>query len=160
VMTPGVIHVFADQEVEEVVRLMEDRQIRRVPVLSREERLVGIVSLGDIAMSSNPAFSGMALRDVSEPRSPNARQRRLAEQSEPAGGRSGSDSNRGENGGGETEGRGSRRRSPSANESRRSSSGKTRQRKGASRKSGRNPKAGRKSSAGSRAAKSTRRAGR
>jgi CBS domain-containing protein len=83
VMSPGIVYVFADQEVEEVTRLMEERQIRRVPVLNREKRLVGIVSLGDIAMSSNPAFSGMALRDVSEPRDPSARQRRLAERSEP-----------------------------------------------------------------------------
>jgi len=83
VMTPGIVYVFADQPVEEMVRLMEERQIRRVPVLNREKRLVGIVSLGDVAISSNPAFSGMALRDVSEPREPTARQRRLAEHSEP-----------------------------------------------------------------------------
>jgi CBS domain-containing protein len=83
VMSPGVVHVFADQPVEEVAQIMEQRQIRRVPVLSREKRLVGIVSLGDIAMSSNPAFSGMALRDVSEPANPTARQRRLAQRSEP-----------------------------------------------------------------------------
>ncbi len=83
VMTPSVVWAFADQEVEEIVRLMEERQIRRVPVLSREKRLVGIVALGDIAISSNPAFSGMALRDVSEPREPTARQRRLAARSQP-----------------------------------------------------------------------------
>jgi CBS domain-containing protein len=83
VMSGSVIVVSADQAVEEVVRLMEDRQIRRVPVLGRNGRLVGIVSLGDIARSSSPAFSGMALRDVSEPRDPSARQRRLAEQSQP-----------------------------------------------------------------------------
>jgi CBS domain-containing protein len=85
VMTPGIVYAFADQPVEEVARIMEERQIRRVPVLNREKRLVGIVSLGDIAISSNPAFSGMALRDVSEPRQPTARQRRLAERSRPAG---------------------------------------------------------------------------
>jgi CBS domain-containing protein len=83
VMSPGIVYVFADQEVEEVARIMEQRQIRRVPVLNREKRLVGIVSLGDIAISSNPAFSGIALRDVSEPRDPSARQRRLAERSQP-----------------------------------------------------------------------------
>jgi CBS domain-containing protein len=83
VMTTSVAWAFADQEVEEVVRLMEERQIRRVPVMSREKRLVGIVALGDIAISSSPAFSGMALRDVSEPREPTARQRRLAQRSQP-----------------------------------------------------------------------------
>lgn len=84
VMSGGTERVFADQEVEEAVQLMEKRQIRRLPVLDREERLVGMVSLGDIATSSNPAFSGMALRDVSESNQPSARRRRLAQESEPA----------------------------------------------------------------------------
>jgi CBS domain-containing protein len=84
VMSTGVACVFAEQEVEEIARLMEARQIRRVPVLNHDKKLVGIVSLADIAISSNPAFSGMALRDVSEPREPTARQRRLAERSRPA----------------------------------------------------------------------------
>jgi CBS domain-containing protein len=66
VMSHGIIHVWADQEVEEVVRLMENKKIRRVPVLNRGKRLVGIVALGDIAVTSNPAFSGLALREVSE----------------------------------------------------------------------------------------------
>jgi CBS domain-containing protein len=66
VMSPGVFYVFAEQEVEEAARLMEEKQIRRVPVLNRQKRLVGIVSLGDIAVTSHPAFSGQALREVSE----------------------------------------------------------------------------------------------
>ena len=84
VMSPGILYVFADQDVEEAARVMEEKQIRRLPVMNREKRLVGIVSLGDIATSSNPAFSGMALRDVSQPSAPSARQRRLSQQSEPA----------------------------------------------------------------------------
>lgn len=66
VMSNGIVSIFADQSVEEAVRLMEQKQIRRLPVLSREHRLLGIVALGDIAVASNPAFSGMALREVSE----------------------------------------------------------------------------------------------
>lgn len=66
VMSHGVVHVSAEQEVEDVVRMMESRKIRRVPVVNRENRLVGIVALGDIAVTSNPAFSGLALREVSE----------------------------------------------------------------------------------------------
>jgi CBS domain-containing protein len=84
VMSNGVVSVRADQEVEEAVRVMEARQIRRLPVMGRNDRLVGIVSLGDIAISSSPAFSGLALRDVSQQRSPSARQRRLSERSAPA----------------------------------------------------------------------------
>lgn len=81
VMSQGVIYVLADQPVEEAVQIMENRQIRRLPVLNRGKRMVGIVSLGDIATSSNPAFSGMALRDVSMPAEPSARQQRLAARS-------------------------------------------------------------------------------
>ncbi len=84
VMSSSVVSIRAEQEVEEAVRVMEDRQIRRLPVMGRAGQLVGIVSLGDIAISSNPAFSGMALRDVSEQRNPSSRQRRLAQASAPA----------------------------------------------------------------------------
>lgn len=66
VMSPGIFSVFSDQSVEEAVRVMEQKQVRRLPVLDRNQRLVGIVALGDIAVASNPAFSGMALREVSE----------------------------------------------------------------------------------------------
>lgn len=75
-MTPGITYVFADQDVEEAARVMQEREVRRLPVLNREKRLVGIVSLGDIATSSNPAFSGMTLREVSQPEHPNGRQRK------------------------------------------------------------------------------------
>lgn len=66
VMSHGLIYASAEQEVEEIVRLMENKKIRRIPVLNRARRLVGIISLGDIAVTSNPAFSGLALREVSE----------------------------------------------------------------------------------------------
>lgn len=66
VMSPGVVYVLADQEVEEAARIMEEKQIRRLPVLNREKRLVGILSLGDVAVRSHPAFSGQALKEVSE----------------------------------------------------------------------------------------------
>ena len=65
VMSPGIIYVFADQEVEEVVRLMENRQIRRLPVLNREKRLVGIVSLGDIALDYGDKAVGHTLEEIS-----------------------------------------------------------------------------------------------
>src|SRR5262252_3925739 len=50
VMTPDVVYGFDDQDVQDAVRLMEQYQIRRLPVLSRSKRLVGIVSLGDLAI--------------------------------------------------------------------------------------------------------------
>lgn len=76
IMTPGVVYIFADQAVEEAARMMEEHEIRRLPVVNRQKRLVGILSLGDVAVSSNPAFSGLTLREVSQPHEPNGRARR------------------------------------------------------------------------------------
>jgi CBS domain-containing protein len=71
VMTPDVIYCFDDQLVGDAVRIMEDNQIRRLPVLNRDKRLVGIVSLGDLAVKTgDEAMSGEALEQVSEPAYP------------------------------------------------------------------------------------------
>jgi CBS domain-containing protein len=71
VMTPGTTCVFDDQEVDDAVQLMEQNQIRRLPVLSREnQRLAGIISLGDIAVDAGARLSGEALKEVSQPSLP------------------------------------------------------------------------------------------
>lgn len=66
-MTPGVAFVFEDQDVQEAARIMRDEQIRRLPVLNREKQLVGILSLGDIAVTGQDRLSGDALERISEP---------------------------------------------------------------------------------------------
>jgi CBS domain-containing protein len=67
VMTNDVKYCFEDQELEEVTRNMADIQVRRLPVLNRDKRLVGILSLGDIAGSSDGKGAGDALRGISRP---------------------------------------------------------------------------------------------
>jgi CBS domain-containing protein len=67
VMTAGIVYGFEDQDVEDAVRIMEERQIRRLPVLNRQKRLVGIVSLCDIARRASQSLSGEAVREISEP---------------------------------------------------------------------------------------------
>src|SRR5438552_6402912 len=67
VMTEDVKYCFDDQEVEEVMRNMADIQVRRLPVLNRDKRLVGILSLGDIAISHEGKRAGDALRGISQP---------------------------------------------------------------------------------------------
>jgi CBS domain-containing protein len=52
VMTPGVIFCFEDQDVAEAARLMKDKQVRRLVVLNRDKRPVGIVTLGDLAVET------------------------------------------------------------------------------------------------------------
>lgn len=76
IMTPSIVYIFADQSVEEATRVMQEHEIRRLPVLNRQKRLVGIVSLGDIAMSSHPAFSGQTLRQISKPTHTDGRARK------------------------------------------------------------------------------------
>ena len=49
VLTPGIAYCFDDQDADEAAELMKEKQIRRLPVLNRDKRLVGIVSLGDLA---------------------------------------------------------------------------------------------------------------
>jgi len=50
VMTADVVYCFDDQDADEAARLMGGHQIRRLPVLNRSKRLVGMVSLGDLAV--------------------------------------------------------------------------------------------------------------
>lgn len=71
VMTPGVQFCFDDQSVDEAASLMKSKQIRRLPVLNRDKRLVGIVSLGDLAVETGDEhLAGETLERVSEPASP------------------------------------------------------------------------------------------
>ena len=48
VMSKELIYCVEDQDVEEATKLMQSKQIRRVPILNRDKRLVGILSLGDL----------------------------------------------------------------------------------------------------------------
>ena len=66
-MTPDVTFVFEDQDVQDAAKIMRDQQIRRLPVLSREKQLVGILALGDIAQTGNDRLAGDALEQISEP---------------------------------------------------------------------------------------------
>jgi len=67
-MTSPVINCFEDQDVNEVAKLMEESQIRRLVVLSRADgRAVGVVSLGNLALNSKPDTSAEVLQKVSEP---------------------------------------------------------------------------------------------
>lgn len=51
-MSNGVRYCFEDQTVDEAAQIMSDSQIRRLPVLDRDKRLVGIVAIGDLATRS------------------------------------------------------------------------------------------------------------
>ena len=67
VMTADVKYCFDDQDIDEVSRNMGDIQVRRLPVINREKRLVGILSLGDIALNGGDDEAGEALSGISRP---------------------------------------------------------------------------------------------
>jgi len=67
-MSAAVISCFEDQDVQEVATIMRSQQVRRLIVLDRSGQIAGIVSLGDIAISTaDEKLSGGALRRISEP---------------------------------------------------------------------------------------------
>lgn len=65
VMSTKVRYVYDDESVRDVARVMGDLHVRRLPVLNRAKRLVGIVSLGDLALSK-PTSAGDALQSIAE----------------------------------------------------------------------------------------------
>lgn len=66
-MSEGVTYCFEDQDVQEAAQLMADKQLRRLPILNREKKLVGIVSIGDVAVRGDTGSAGQALRGVAQP---------------------------------------------------------------------------------------------
>ena len=67
IMSEEVKYCFADQNIEEVAANMADIQVRRLPDVDRDKRLVGIVSLGDIATAAGGMEAGEALAGISMP---------------------------------------------------------------------------------------------
>ena len=51
-MRPEVFYCYDDQDVEEVARYMQEKEVRRMVILNRDKKLIGVVSLGDIAKLS------------------------------------------------------------------------------------------------------------
>ncbi len=67
VMTPDVKYCYDDQDVDEVTLNMSEIQVRRLPVVNRDKRLVGIIALGDIATSPEGNRAATALSGISQP---------------------------------------------------------------------------------------------
>lgn len=66
VMSQGVRYCFEDEEVQHVAKNMADIQVRRLPVMNRDKRLVGVVSLGNIAASDSNRASATVLHGVAK----------------------------------------------------------------------------------------------
>jgi CBS domain-containing protein len=71
IMTPNIIYCYEDQDISDAAHMMEQNQIRRLVVLNRDKRLVGILSLGDLAVDTgDEQLAGHILEAVSEPAVP------------------------------------------------------------------------------------------
>ena len=66
VMTEGVIYCMENENIEDAIRLMEQKEIRRLPVINDNKRMVGILSLGDVSHAVNQSLSGELIRAVSD----------------------------------------------------------------------------------------------
>ena len=67
VMSKDIDYFFEDDDINDAAQRMAEAKLRRMVVLNRDKRLVGIVSLGDIAMVDGPVHAGEALCGISEP---------------------------------------------------------------------------------------------
>ena len=68
VMSEGIVWAYEDDSVDVAVKLMSDKQIRRLPVVNASKRLVGIIALGDLAvLKSDVEAAGEALSEISKP---------------------------------------------------------------------------------------------
>jgi CBS domain-containing protein len=71
IMTTDVDYCHEDQTVEEAAHVMEDRQVRRLPIINHDKELVGIVSLGDVAVKGvDQSTTAEALEQISLPAPP------------------------------------------------------------------------------------------
>lgn len=65
VMTDEIIYCRADDDLENAARIMEDREIRRLPVIDENKRMVGILSLGDVSHGAPKNLAGEVAQAVS-----------------------------------------------------------------------------------------------
>lgn len=66
VMSPGVVYCRTEETVEDAIHLMDAKKIRRLPVLNDAKRLVGMLSLGDVAHASGLQLTGELTRAVAD----------------------------------------------------------------------------------------------
>lgn len=68
-MSPEMVYCFEDDEIERAQQLMKENQVRRLPVISRDKKLVGILAIGDLAIKTERQERnvGETLQEISEP---------------------------------------------------------------------------------------------
>lgn len=67
VMSDEVLYCFEDEDLNDAAQSMGDSQVRRLPVLNRDKRLVGILSISDLSRAEDASCTGNAIADISSP---------------------------------------------------------------------------------------------
>jgi CBS domain-containing protein len=65
VMSKGIVFCRTEEELDDAVRLMEKKKVRRLPVINKDKRMVGMLSLGDISSTGSRQLCGEVLQAVS-----------------------------------------------------------------------------------------------
>ena len=65
VMSKPIIYCYEDEDVDDAIHVMEKHRVRRLPVISREKRMVGMLSLGDISVRAGRELAGEAIQATS-----------------------------------------------------------------------------------------------
>jgi len=66
VMSTEVLYCFEDEDLDDVAKNMSDMKVRRLPVLNRDKRLVGILSIGDLVLHEDSKTAGQTIAHISE----------------------------------------------------------------------------------------------
>ena len=66
VMTKGIVYCRDDEELDDALRIMEQKKLRRLPVLDENKRMVGMLSLGDLSHAASHELTGELAAAVSE----------------------------------------------------------------------------------------------
>jgi CBS domain-containing protein len=67
VASTDLVTVDAKQDLDEALRLMAQHQVRRLPVVEEDGRLVGVVAQADVARQDDDARTGQVVEDISQP---------------------------------------------------------------------------------------------
>jgi len=65
VMTEGIVYCREDAEIEDAIHMMEDKQVRRMPVINDKKRMTGMLSLGDLSHAAGRELTGELAEAVS-----------------------------------------------------------------------------------------------
>lgn len=80
VMTKGIVYCRTDQSVQDAIKLMEEKKVRRLPVIDADKRLVGILGLSDISQHASRERCGELVQAVASPHQSSAHRRTPAAQ--------------------------------------------------------------------------------